>query len=353
MNYMKRISFMTGIAMSMLLISSPLFLSAQTEGLPDTVRYDLENHVQLLLSLENAAEIESITNLTALSRQLYTDLEQLGVEVIRSATPLRVRYRYLPGQANKLIIDRSPASRQAYTFDPSTGEPQLNKVAPDTVFLVNDPTRQVLLVADYLEDLQQLQEIDLDALLQETIAKAKAAPAGQSIYSRLAVNRKYTVEAGRITAAKDGYRPIAYDQLVLQGHAGLGIIRDKWIPEWSIDLGVNLFNKRKVPTINAGVSATAHFVFDRLADRSYDMAVNTFVDLYGRVNLSPKGGDPLWLGMSVGYLVRRNGDFFDKNTFRAALQFGNNTQRIQVVPEFYFSDNFKTAYPGIRFKFGF
>lgn len=51
--------------------------------------------------------------------------------------------------------------------------------------------------------------------------------------------------------------------------------------------------------------------------------------------------------LSVGYLIRRSGNYFEKNTFRLGLP-GVATGRLQIEPELYFNDFFKNVSPGIR-----
>ena len=356
---MKNRTFIAAIA-ALLLLALPATkvtaqhpsLAAQHPALPDTLRYDLGNHIELMIALKNAAHIDKISGLDRAKDRLLQDLQNLEPDILRSVSPLRLFYRYLTGEPSKLIIDRTAPHRLAYSFDES-GTPQPHKVAPDSIRLLVTDSYAAVLIADYLEDLQQLKALSLEDLLKTTLAQEKDAPSGRSLHSRFVINRTYAATDGHISVLREGPRAVTYDQLSLQGHGGLGLIRDKWVPDWGLDLGIKMFNKRNLPTYHFGLSATAHFLFEQMPDRSYDMSVNTFVDGYWRRNLSSQAAAPFWLGISAGYLVRRSGDFFDRNTFRASLQLGSERKNIQVLPEFYFSDNLRTAYPGIRFRFGF
>ncbi|TAD84292.1 MAG: hypothetical protein EAY75_13380 [Bacteroidetes bacterium] len=51
--------------------------------------------------------------------------------------------------------------------------------------------------------------------------------------------------------------------------------------------------------------------------------------------------------LSIGYLIRRSGNYFEKNTFRLGLP-GAASGRLQIEPELYFNDVFKNVSPGIR-----
>ena len=77
-------------------------------------------------------------------------------------------------------------------------------------------------------------------------------------------------------------------------------------------------------------------------------------ELLARVSLSgqavPQSGD--WFGAELGYLTNRNGNFFDKNTFRLGVNWDIG-RYMSVSPCLYISDNFNKMYPGIRLGIGF
>lgn len=51
--------------------------------------------------------------------------------------------------------------------------------------------------------------------------------------------------------------------------------------------------------------------------------------------------------LSLGYLIRNSGNYFEKNTFRLGLP-GVAAGRLQLEPELYFNDFFKQVSPGLR-----
>ena len=55
-------------------------------------------------------------------------------------------------------------------------------------------------------------------------------------------------------------------------------------------------------------------------------------------------------GIDMGYLVFRQGDVFEKNTFRIGLAFKGDF--FYVSPQLYFPGSFKGVYPGIRVNVG-
>ena len=81
-------------------------------------------------------------------------------------------------------------------------------------------------------------------------------------------------------------------------------------------------------------------------------SVNSFLSLGWDHNFSYSTERVKWVGLSVGYLVDRNTDFFEKNTWKVALRKSIN-QTISVNPELYFNGSFKNIYPGVQIGINF
>ena len=123
-----------------------------------------------------------------------------------------------------------------------------------------------------------------------------------------------------------------------------------------------------VPSFSLGaglIISTSHFKWDIMMswDPHFSFARNTqdklktfrndFLTLtWGQGTV--KGNNPrkeshLLFIMSLGYLIKRDGDYFDKNTFRMGggrlSLFGGKTK---IEPVMYFNNFFKGATPGLR-----
>ena len=81
-------------------------------------------------------------------------------------------------------------------------------------------------------------------------------------------------------------------------------------------------------------------------------ALNGFLSLGYEKNFSMNPDKANWYGISAGFLVFRDNDFFEKNTFKIAVhkQISNS---ILLKPEIYFSDFFTNGFPGLRVQVTF
>ena len=133
------------------------------------------------------------------------------------------------------------------------------------------------------------------------------------------------------------------DLLEIGVGAGAGLIKNEWVGDFSVKLGITLFNRDK---IWHKFFASANILYD--FSNSNKTNINTFLNLgYEFPNSNPET-----LGMEAGCLISRQGNTFDKNTFRFGLIWSPSSS-ISVSPQMYFPGKFKDAYPGIRIGFGF
>ena len=87
-------------------------------------------------------------------------------------------------------------------------------------------------------------------------------------------------------------------------------------------------------------------------EQQFQKHVNHFVGLEYVRNFSNNPKKSTWYGISASYLIKRNGDFFNKNTFNIGLTHSLYNQ-IEIQPMIYFNDFFKNAYPSIKFGVSF
>ncbi len=134
--------------------------------------------------------------------------------------------------------------------------------------------------------------------------------------------------------------------LELEIGAGAGLVRNEWVTDFSFGLGIG-FNKKgayRYPYLSSNM------IFDFGEDR--DINVNTFLNLgYGwSSNKLSTRNDRLYA--EVGYLISRQGDLFEENTFKFGFKW-SPVKGVYVNPLIYVSDGFSNIFPGVRVGFGF
>jgi len=145
----------------------------------------------------------------------------------------------------------------------------------------------------------------------------------------------------------DEQPPLTNDVLELGAGIGAGWIKNEFVSDLHFRIGIGIGNKAIVSNIYfAEVEAYYNFTWDG------EFVNNGFLSVGYERNFSRNPEKEKWFGLSLGYLIDRNNDFFGKNTFKLSVHKKlNNT--FSVKPEIYFNDFFKNIYPGFRFKIAF
>ena len=134
------------------------------------------------------------------------------------------------------------------------------------------------------------------------------------------------------------------DVLSLKGGVGVNLIRNQPIVDLSAEMGL-IFCKK-------GILKNQYYLsYNQLSqfDDNSTVHLNGFFNVGYRHNLSNNKSNPNWLGLELGYLTTRNGDLFEKNTFRLGVNWEIG-KYITVSPQWYISD--QQTYPAIRIGFG-
>ena len=136
------------------------------------------------------------------------------------------------------------------------------------------------------------------------------------------------------------------DFLKFSSNIGAGLVRNTWVPDITLKLAVGLWRKRTIR--NPYISLD--FLYDFTVENNDELIV--FFNLGYQRYLRRGKNNPVLVGIELGYADTRDseGDLFGKNTLRFGFSWSPSTAII-VNPYFYYTDNFDTAFPGVRVAF--
>lgn len=134
------------------------------------------------------------------------------------------------------------------------------------------------------------------------------------------------------------------DALSLKGGVGANLIKNQPVVDLSAEAGL-MFSKKGI------LKNQFYLSYNQLSDFSdvSKVSLNGFANIGYRYNLSHAASNPNWLGVELGYLTVKQGDLFEKNTFRLGVNWEIG-KYMTVAPQLYFSGN--SIYPAIRIGFG-
>jgi len=253
--------------------------------------------------------------------------------------------RIIPGIANQLSAGSAELVKfsigGSLTVEP--GDPKVIYLNKDGE-LINTGSRDKVVISGEKykifitsSDISKISELPLSDCVEKVIAMLpEKTPRPRSLY--------YECVNGNITELE--HKNNRVDFLELDFGAGAALVKSTWVTDLSfgISLGLNHKGMIRAPYISSNM------VFD--FDTESKMSINTFLNLGYKWNLDKRSEKPNVLGIELGYLIIKQGDFFGENTFKLGVNW-SPAKHITVSPQLYITDNFNSAFPGIRIGFGF
>lgn len=169
---------------------------------------------------------------------------------------------------------------------------------------------------------------------------------------RKSINARIIVENGKVlqdtlTASHPG------DLLSINLHGGFGFYQDKFYPELSVSTALLFRDRYNRARTKIEVNYSGLFFAERKAEGGFQTHVNSFLSLsYGK-NFNNEIGLPQWTGIGAGLLVNKSGDYFKGKTLKLFFFNDIGNSRLQVIPEFYLTNDFKDFNYGIKLKYNF
>jgi hypothetical protein len=199
----------------------------------------------------------------------------------------------------------------------------------------------------YLESLAELSKITNDSFKEHISLAQSLIPEGKKkVNGWLKWNGSDNFESHFLSESS----PYTLDMLILTAGVGAGVIKNQWVNDINFKVGLGFANK--------GIMRNSYFAeykmyydFSESGDNKF-FSFNSFLSIGWEHNFSNSLEKEKWVGLSVGYLVDRNTEFFKKDTWRLSLQKKIN-QTISVSPELYFNGFFKNVYPGVQVGLNF
>ncbi len=144
--------------------------------------------------------------------------------------------------------------------------------------------------------------------------------------------------------------PLTDDMLELNAGVGAGWIYNQFVSSFNFRLGFAFAKK--------GILKNRYFIDHELlydfsnpqGETKFDL--NGFLSFGYERNFSLDPNKAKWYGISAGFMVIRNGNFFEKNTFRISVHRQVNNS-ITIKPEIYFNDFVKNGTPALKVQIAF
>jgi len=336
-------------------------------GLKNSARVTLELlDIKQLDYLPNLDSILSVAkaNLVAIADSLKEDGINRRVDYVTIANRAQIRivnhdnlpkqYMINKGELSELKVEQDTLRIRAFTKLTDTGSlqyPSKKKKA----YLYNQPffiTIEVNNITDINNFdptiLQQCINRLKQDLTTEYVAKANPSDAYTAVFNMQTNKMVNPTKIKWLKYTADGY----YDEFVPNIYAGMEFARGNFIPSISVGLRYTISGGR-FGTKRLYAMWEPHFLFSRDASNKLVTDRNDFITLrYLIIWKGKKEGFDFVDNVSLGYLVNRNGNWFEPGTWKLGIP-GVRSGWLQLEPEFFFNGFLKNFSPSLRLTIHF
>lgn len=328
---------------------------------------DLDKGNKLQVELTDITDLERIANIDSLLRIFIKDITPLKDSLDDPLSSTRIDYitdeqgrkkirvqKFQPKGANFLVNDEGLASL---------------KIAQDTINIIGiilDPPKPSQKISTtkprYYHLLFYLNNIGELAGYMNGYLTAKIKTIKDNVNTKwpliLGTGSHYLAKDKSISADKPkGFTSVGTGDMI-EGFITVNVQNYKkyFVPSFSLGVKLVMTNRDRTFKWEPGLFWEPHFLFAGDSSGKLKTYRNDFLTLtYGQggvIDHDPRKDFSFSAVFSLGYLIRRRGDFFEENTFR----FGAGKLKLlktTIEPSIYFDNFLKGVTPGIRISQAF
>ncbi len=323
---------------------------------------DLDKGNKVTIEMTDITDLERIANIDSVLQKFIADITPLKDSVADPLTSKRIDY-VTDAQGRKKIRFQQFQPKGA-SFLVNVGELASLRTEQDTINIIGiitnppKPMQKISLTHPrYYHLTFYLNNINEIATYMKGILAEKIKTIQNNINGKwpivLGSGFHYIKNDKSITADKPkGFTSAGTgDFLVANITVNAQNYKNYFVPSFSLGMKLTLTNRERTFKWEPGLFWEPHFLFARDNQNKMHTYRNDFLTFtYGQggtKDYDPRKDFSFSAVVSLGYLINRNGDYFEKNTFR----FGAgklSVAKTTIEPSIYFNNFFKGVTPGIR-----
>lgn len=328
---------------------------------------DLGKGNKMQVELSDIADLDRFTNIDSMLRVFLQDIIPFKDSLSDELSSKRIDYVTDELGRKKIRIQLFKPKGSSFLLQP--GNVAALKLEQDTVNFMGTKlyTERSSLLKPFSEIryyrlsffVNQLSDLNnyLDAGLNEKINSIKKNENARWIKDK---EGRWHIKNGD-QAIYSNHQPAGWmagtgDYLTSRWSVNIQNYKNYFVPSLSLGVAV-VFNNGNIKK-DLGLLWEPNFFFAKNAEGKLQTFRNDFITLtYGQARVKRTGPEKeasYLTVFSLGYLARRKGNYFEKNTWRVgAGQVSLFTGKVKIEPIFYFNDLFKGVTPGLRLMLNF
>ncbi|MEP6583705.1 MAG: hypothetical protein ABJA90_05550 [Ginsengibacter sp.] len=328
---------------------------------------NLEKGNKLEIELTDMTDLGTISNIDSLLNVFIADITPLKDSLTDPLTSKRIDYVTDAKGKKKIRLQQFQQKGNSYLLN--NGELASLKTAQDTINIIGiinnppKPSQKISLTNPrYYHLLFYLNNIGELAGYMDGILNKKISTIQNNFKDRwptvLGTGFHYLKEDKTITGDKPHGETSGGAGDYITGYITVNVqnYKNYFVPSFSLGIRFTLANRERSYKWEPGLLWEPHYIFAKDNLNKLRTYRNDFLTLTyaqgGTKDHDPRKDFAYSAVFSLGYLINRNGNYFDKNTFRLGAG------RIQLAktiiePSIYFNNFFKGVTPGIRISQSF
>ncbi len=317
--------------------------------------FDLGKKERMQVELYDLADLVYLQHIDSIVDMFVTSLERVKDSVPDPVYSRLIEYTINGPNMKTLSMSKHGNGKTGFVF--TVDEVSLLKVEQDTIVIVGtipgQYTRSLLQrslrhyrISFFLNDLDRLALIrgHLDKKLQTLYTSVNK---GWELKPDGAMHLKNSPDIS--ATARRGY-VMGGDIVTVRPSIDIQNYKSWFVP--SVTGGISIATNKNLVHREYYLGTEAHFVFGKTDSGQTKAFRNMFLVIsYGQSNIDPytKKSAVLYPFISLGYLVKRKGEYYDRHSFKLALgQFNLFANYTKIEPVVYFHDFFKGLAPSLR-----
>lgn len=334
-------------SITLLLCLFPGLLSAQPKPLPDSIRLEFPDlHSLITFELHQYAGDKSVirnfpnqlqgivrhikSSLTASDESRPQQVEVVYSENERDAEKYTIRIEAIATPETKVTVGQDAV---------------LELLPPGWKVIIKMKNAEVHIYAPDVDQLEELAHVNLEPV----VVQLDNDPEIQR-QKRFGLISRIIIKDGKAQTAQTTHR-LPNDMLGLEAGAGVGLLQDKFYPEFNFTTSFYLANRYK----QYHQRISAHYELKLFSGRSPEGAYRSwpasFVSVSYALNFAKD--HPNWTGIGAGFLVHNRSDLFTGKTMKLFLETNIGSPKLNIIPELYLTDDYKRALYGIKLNYKF
>ena len=330
---------------------------------------DLGKGNKMQLEVSNIDDVRHIRNIDSLVKIFLHDMEPLKDSLTNELAAKRIDYAIDSMGRKKIRLQQYAPKGNSFLVDQN--DVAALKIEQDTIYIMGvlpGSSTSVLTkkipVTDYYRIgffINQLAELPsyMDGRLKEKAdyiannANKHWVPQQDGTWHLLNGDASVSAKHPAGTLAGTG------DFIELKAGINLQNYKNYFVP--SFIFSANVYARTLTHRYQIGAAWEPHFLFSKNAQGNLQTYRNDFITLLlgrERIHNDPRAFNGPYFSffqhLSVGYLIRSKGDFYDPHTFRVGTGLVEwQGGKVKFEPLFYFHDFFKGVTPGVRVTVNF